>query len=52
MIKLTRSNPPEKLTKEEQKKLTEEFKKDKKKCVWNKPYSRDALLKESKGKCI
>lgn len=52
MIKLTRSNPPEKLTKEEQKKLTEEFKKDKKKSVWNKPYIRDALLKECNGKCI
>ena len=52
MIKLTRSNPPEKLTKEEQKKLTEEFKKNKKKSVWNKPYIRDALLKECNGKCI
>ena len=52
MIKLTRSNPPEKLTEEIQKKLTEEFKKNKKKRVWDKAYIKNALLKECNGKCI
>mgnify|MGYP000600451596 FL=1 len=33
MIKLIRSNPPEKLTEEVQKKLTEEFKKIRKKSL-------------------
>lgn len=52
MIKLTRSKPPEQLTLEVQKKLTEEFKKDKKKSVWNKPYIREALLDECNHKCV
>ena len=52
MIKLNRSEPPEKLTPEVQKQLTEEFKQDKKKSVWNKPYIREALLNECNNKCV
>lgn len=51
MIKLERAEKPKKLTCEVQRILTEEFKNDKKKAVWNKKYIRDALLAESNKKC-
>ena len=38
MIKVERIRKPEMLTPEIQKSLTEEFKKDKNKSVWNQPY--------------
>ncbi|WP_278572898.1 HNH endonuclease [Fusobacterium ulcerans] len=52
MIKIERSEKPEQLTEELQKKLTEEFKKHKEKSVWNKPFIREKLLEESNSKCV
>lgn len=51
MIKIKRTDAPEKLTKEVKEELTNTFKKDKKKVVWNKPYIRDGLLEMSSNKC-
>lgn len=52
MIKVERINKPKELTDDVQKQLTDEFKKDKKKQVWNKSYIRRELLKECHGKCV
>lgn len=52
MIKVERIDKPEELTAEVQKQLTDEFKKDKNKKVWNKKYIRENLLKECHGKCV
>ena len=52
MIKVNRISKPKELTAEIQKSLTEEFKKDKNKSVWNKTYIRSALLKECHNKCV
>lgn len=52
MIKVKRIEKPEELTEEIQKQLTNEFKRDKKKSVWNKQYIRDKLLKECNNKCV
>lgn len=52
MIKIERIEKPKELTKEVQQKLTEEFKKNKKKSVWNQKYIRDKLLVESNNKCV
>ena len=46
MIKVERIDKPRELTDDVQKQLTDEFKKDKKKQVWNKSYIRKELLKE------
>lgn len=51
MIKIKRTNAPEQLTEQIKTQLTEEFKKDKKKTVWNKPYIRNGLLTMSNFKC-
>ena len=51
MIKIKRINAPTQLTDKVKAQLTEEFKKDHKKAVWNKPYIRDDLLKMSQSKC-
>lgn len=51
MIKINRTEKPSELTDEIQQKLTDDFKKDNKKTVWNKPYIRNALFKMSNGKC-
>lgn len=51
MIKITRISAPTQLTDEVKAQLTEEFKKDHKKSVWNKSYIRDNLLKMSQSKC-
>lgn len=52
MIKVERAPKPEKLTDELQSQLTEEFKKDKTKPVWNKAFIKKALLEESNNKCV
>lgn len=52
MIKVKRIEKPAQLTKELQMCLTEEFKKDKKKRVWDKSYIREGLLKECNKKCV
>lgn len=52
VIKVERIEKPEELTVDVQKQLTEEFKKDKKKIVWNKKYIRDKLLRECNNKCV
>lgn len=52
VIKVERIEKPKELTVDVQKQLTEEFKKDKNKKVWNKKYIRENLLKECHGKCI
>lgn len=52
MIKVERIEQPEELTEDVQRQLTEEFKKDKKKSVWNKKYIKDGLLKECNSKCV
>lgn len=52
VIKVERIKKPEELTEVVQRNLTEEFKKDKKKSVWNKSYIRDKLLEESNNKCV
>lgn len=52
MIKVERRKKPKELTKEIQDQLTEEFKRDKKKNVWNKKYIRDNLLLECNHKCV
>lgn len=51
MIKIQKISAPEELTEDVKKKLTEEFKKDNKKTVWNKPYIRQRLLEMSHNKC-
>lgn len=51
MIKLEPISAPERLTDEIKAKLTKEFKADKKKAVWNKPYIRERLLEMSQSKC-
>lgn len=51
MIKINRPEKPKELTEEIQKELTDDFKKDNKKAVWNKQYIRNALFKMSNGKC-
>ena len=52
VIKIERIEKPEELTVDVQKQLTEEFKKNKKKSVWNKKYIRDKLLEECNNKCV
>lgn len=51
MIKINRTEKPAELTEEVQQELTDEFKRDKTRNVWNKPYIRNALFKMSNGKC-
>lgn len=51
MIKIKRISEPEELTDVIKTQLTEEFKKDKKKAVWNKSYIRQRLLEMSNSKC-
>lgn len=51
MIKIKRISAPEQLTDAVKSQLTEEFKKDKKKTVWNMPYIRQGLLSMSNSKC-
>lgn len=51
MIKIKRISAPEQLTDVVKKQLTEEFKNDKKKPVWNKTYIRKRLLEMSSSKC-
>lgn len=51
MIQIKRLDAPEELTADVKKKLTEEFKKDNKKAVWNKPYIKKRLLEMSNDKC-
>ena len=52
MVKVERIEKPEELTEDVQRQLTEEFKNDKKKSVWNKKYIRDRLLIECNNKCV
>lgn len=52
MIKVKRIKKPKELTDKKQRQLTEEFKRDKHKQVWNKKYIRKRLLKECNGKCV
>ena len=52
MIKVKRIEKPKELTDDVQNQLTEEFKKDKKKRVWNKEYIKHQLLIESNNKCV
>lgn len=52
MIKVERIEKPAELTADIQKQLTEEFKKDKTKSVWNKKYIKDKLLIECNNKCV
>ena len=51
MIKINRLSKPTQLTDTVQRNLTEEFKRDGKKAVWNKKYIKEQLLKMSHGKC-
>ena len=51
MIKLSQNPKPIELTEELQAQLTDEFKKDKKRNVWNKSFIRKGLLAESNNKC-
>lgn len=51
MIQLHRPPKPPELTDDLVAKLTAEFKADKNKTVWNKPFIRKALLEMSHGKC-
>ncbi|GEM_PF-156220 len=51
MIKIERTSKPEALTEDVQIQLTDIFKKDKTKTVWNKKYIKDGLLKMSSNKC-
>ena len=51
MIKIKRTDAPEKLTEDVRVELTKIFKENKKKAVWNKPYIRDGLLEMSSNKC-
>ena len=51
MIKIKRTDVPEKLTDDVKEELTKIFKEDKKKAVWNKSYIRDGLLAMSDNKC-
>lgn len=51
MIKIQRLSQPEELTEAVKNKLTEEFKKNNNKKVWNKSYIRKRLLEMSHGKC-
>lgn len=52
MIKVKRIEKPKELTDEEQQQLTETFKLDKRKRVWDKKYIKERLLKECNGKCV
>lgn len=52
VIKVERIEKPAELTVDTQKRLTEEFKKDKTKSVWNQKYIRDKLLIECNSKCV
>ncbi len=52
LIKVNRIDKPKELTKEVQQQLTDEFKKDKNKNVWNKKYIRDQLILECNSKCV
>lgn len=52
MIKVERMARPKELTQEVQRQLTEEFKRDRKKRVWSKPYIRERLLEECGHKCV
>lgn len=51
MIKLTLPKKPEELTEVEEKRLTDEFKKDASKSVWKQDYIEKALLEMTNGKC-
>jgi uncharacterized protein (TIGR02646 family) len=51
MIRIKRIEEPKELTEQIKSQLTEEFKIDKKKSVWNKPYIRNGLLEMSNYKC-
>lgn len=51
MIKIKRTSVPKQLTEQVKSKLIEEFKNNKKKSVWNKPYIRNGLLAMSNSKC-
>lgn len=51
MIKIKRISAPKQLTNTIKSQLTKDFKKDKKKAVWNKPYIRQRLLEMSNSKC-
>lgn len=51
VIKLERIEKPKELTEERQKELTEEFKNNRERDVWNQPYIRRNLLIESNNKC-
>ena len=51
MIKINRLAKPTQLTDTIQKNLTEKYKRDEKKAVWNKKYIKEQLLKMSHGKC-
>lgn len=52
MIKVERIERPDELTDAVRRQLTEEFKRDTSKRVWNKKYIREGLLKESSHKCV
>lgn len=52
MIKVKRNEKPQELTEELEKKLTEEFKNNSKKDVWNKSFIRKALLSQCHNKCV
>lgn len=51
MIKIHRISAPHELTPEVKEQLTNDFKADSKKAVWNKSYIREGLLKMSHNKC-
>lgn len=51
MIKLTLPKKPEELTEVEEKRLTDEFKKDTSKSVWKQDYIEKSLLEMTNGKC-
>lgn len=51
MIKIQRICAPHQLTDDVKKRLTDEYKMDNKKNVWNKAYIREQLLQMSHGKC-
>ncbi len=51
MIKINRCEKPKELTEECEKRLTDEFKKDCKKSVWNQEYIKKALMTMSNSKC-
>lgn len=51
MIKIQRISAPDELTPETKEKLTNDFKTNNKKPVWDKPFIRKRLLKMSNNKC-